>query len=159
METYYFDTSALVKLYLSEPGSRWIDQIVNAQNRNGQPVHVITISKIGIVETAAALALRRRTGFISLENQHELYRSLLRDSQKLFEFMALTDPSIYLAADLTQRYSLRGYDAVHLASAILLNQRILRAGSQPLIFVSADQRLCQTAITESLIVENPSNHP
>jgi len=60
MATYYFDTSALVKLYVAEPGSGWVDHLVNALGADGRPEHVIALSRIALVEVAAAVARRGR---------------------------------------------------------------------------------------------------
>jgi hypothetical protein len=66
---------------------------------------------------------------------------------------------IELAANLAEKHVLRGYDAVQLACAVNLNQLRQQAKLSPIIFVSADNALNQTALTEGLIVDNPNNYP
>lgn len=47
MALYYFDASALVKYYVTEPGSTWIRQLIDAQDSaTGQPHHLILIAEI-----------------------------------------------------------------------------------------------------------------
>jgi len=51
-----------------------------------------------------------------------------------------------LAGDLASTYSLRGYDAVHLAAAHLVGAEV---------FSSADRCLCDTASSSGFHVANP----
>jgi hypothetical protein len=59
---------------------------------------------------------------------------------------------------LAQRYALRGYDAVQLASALELSA-LARSVQATMIFVSADDELNAAAVMEGLQVENPNLHP
>lgn len=49
---YYFDSSAAVKRYASEKGSRWVKDIVEPAAEN-----IIYLGQIGVVEIATALSL------------------------------------------------------------------------------------------------------
>jgi hypothetical protein len=51
------------------------------------------------------------------------------------------------------------YNAVQLASALLINREIVDADETLFVFLSADQRLCDMAKLEGLAVENPTQHP
>ncbi len=157
MSNYYFDTSAVVKLYVSEAGSTWVERIVSQRDENGF-VHTIAFVKIGIVEAAAALTRRQRMGDITLPERNQLYTSIMRDSERRYVTLSVSDDLILLAAELTQRHPLRGYDAVHLAGAVSLNQQLKAAHLVGLTFVSADEVLCDVARTEGLIAENPNTN-
>jgi predicted nucleic acid-binding protein len=51
----YFDTSALVKYYVTEPRSTWVHQLVDQTNADtGQPVNTVFITEISLVEVASA---------------------------------------------------------------------------------------------------------
>jgi predicted nucleic acid-binding protein len=63
------------------------------------------------------------------------------------------------AIDLTGRYRLRGYDAIHLACALRLNRALVGLQLPPLTVVSADDDLLKAAQGEGLPVENPDLHP
>jgi uncharacterized protein len=152
MTSYYFDTSALVKLYMFETGSRWMKQIYDTYDDE------ITIAIVGITEAATALARRNRIGELPSRHQHILFNRLLGDCKTRFNLFHIDDTIAYLAAELTQRYPLRGYDAVHLASARNLNQQLITSGLAPITFLSADAALCTTAIAEGLAADNPNNH-
>ena len=60
---------------------------------------------------------------------------------------------------LVDRHGLRGYDAVHLASALTVSNERQHAGMSPLVFVSADRTQLDAARAEGLIGENPNDHP
>jgi predicted nucleic acid-binding protein len=60
-----------------------------------------------------------------------------------------------LAVRLTQDYRLRDYDALHLATALLVNRTFLRAGMPPLTLVASDEDLLAAARGEGLATENP----
>ncbi len=62
------------------------------------------------------------------------------------------------ARDLLDRYPLRAYDSVQLASALVANQALVLRKLPPLIFVSADDRLVKVATAEGLATENPNSH-
>ena len=63
------------------------------------------------------------------------------------------------AAEIANKYELRGYDAVQLASALQANTNRQSLGLSPIIFVSADKELNSVALAENLAVENPNNYP
>ena len=153
MQIYYFDTSALIKLYIDETGSDWVQTIYDKQSEK------IIFAKIGIVETAAALTRRERMNEITPELQKSLYSKMLEDANNRFQVIAVADEIIYSAAALTQRHPLRGYDAVHLAAALELNRYFELNRTTPITFVSADEKLCLSASIEGLNIENPNHHP
>ena len=159
MTTFYCDSSALVKWYISETGSPRVEAILEEPDANGQPLHQIAIAKIGIVEIAAAFTRRERMGHIPTQIRLELYKRLLTDKDHRFYLLELPDETYRLASDLTQRAVLRGYDAVHLAAAIKLNQHLVTFDLPSLIFLSADANLCATAVAEGLNTDNPNNYP
>jgi predicted nucleic acid-binding protein len=155
--TYYFDTSAVVKLYVAEAGSGWIENIVN-QRAGNDFVHAIAFVKIGIVETAAALTRRQRLGDITLAERGQLYAGFMQDVERRYLIMAVSDDLLLLAAELTQQYLLRGYDAVHMAGAISLDRQLAVAHLPAPTFVSADKMLCDVARAQGLRAENPNDY-
>jgi hypothetical protein len=59
---------------------------------------------------------------------------------------------------LANRYPLRAYDAVQLATAWLADRNLVRFGQSSLVFVCSDIRLAEIAESEGLKTENPSLH-
>jgi predicted nucleic acid-binding protein len=157
VDVYYFDTSAAVKYYLPEAGSSWIidlvDEVDNKTWRNA-----IVFSKIAVVEGAAAIAKWQRMGQITVAQKKRLVGLFLKDCADRFQSWDVDDEVVELATDLTQRHPLRGYDAMHLATALILNRVLVKNMLPPLTFVAADDVLCEAAKKEKLLVENPNQH-
>lgn len=155
MSTYYIDSSGIVKRYAEETGTEWIETLCDVQSGN-----TIAIAQIGIVEVAAALASKRRDSSISEEEEYEgAMRDFIRDAQQQYQVVTTGQKVINRVVELTRRQKLRGYDAVQLASAILLNRMLLARELSALIFVSADDNLLTAARNEGLAAENPNWHP
>ena len=57
-----------------------------------------------------------------------------------------------------EKCSLRACDAVHLATAVVTNQRLIDRGLVPAFFLSSDLRLNEAASAEGLAVDNPNHH-
>jgi hypothetical protein len=60
---------------------------------------------------------------------------------------------------IAERYALRGYDAVQLASALSTAQQRSAAELESLTFISADAELNAAAVSAGLPVDNPNLHP
>ena len=97
-------------------------------------------------------------GELAIDQQPLVYRRLPYDSRRRFQLLRLDDRTLDSAADLTQHHPLRGYDAVHLASALLLRDILLATNLPAPIFICADANLCAVANMEGLAVENPNDH-
>jgi len=152
MPAYYFDSSGIAKRYATETGSGWVRSVV-AEDEN-----TTIIAEIGTVEVAAAFAKMQRKGRIAIEERDKYLRLFLRDADKQYEVVPLNSGIIRAAISLTQRHKLRGYDAVHLATALSVNAELLRKQLPPLTFVSADEDLLKAAGADGLVTENPNLH-
>lgn len=151
---YYFDSSAAVKRYAPEKGSEWVKSIVDPAIGN-----TVYLGQVGIVEIAAALSRKVRTKELTQETyEAALWLFLMDVRNEEYLIAPLGDKGVELAVDLTRRHPLRGYDAVHLATALLINRALLGSELPPLIFVSADGSLCEAARGEGLSVDNPDEH-
>jgi hypothetical protein len=109
------------------------------------------------VETAAALARRKRERQITESQQTLLLQKFLKDVETRFETITLTETLIFDATELTQNHPLRGYDAIHLATALQFHYSLRAKGYHPLIFSAADNILLKAAAAEGLRTENPNN--
>jgi uncharacterized protein len=106
----YFDTSALMKCVVEEPGSEVAMQVWDA-------AETIVSSVLVYPEVrAAASAAHRGVRLIASE-----LRRAVRAIDRMYEDMSLVgvdgDLTRY-AGVLAERHGLRGYDAVHLASVL-----------------------------------------
>ena len=95
MATYFFDTSALAKLYHKEVGTATVDEIVQTSDNQ------IRISGLTVVELPSVFAIKVRTQFITREDAQFLVRQFREDivSGK-FEVFAVREPEFALAERL-----------------------------------------------------------
>ena len=154
MTTYYVDSSALVKRYVNEIGSNWVQTLCDPAAR-----HVLALAHIGRVEVAAALGIKERQGILPTKIRDALIHDLEQDARHQYWLIDVDHAIVTQAIALTRRQKLRGYDAVHLAAALFLQTTLMTQGLLPPILVSADTELLTAAEAEGLTVENPHNHP
>jgi predicted nucleic acid-binding protein len=134
----YLETSSLVKLYVQEEDSEDVAKLVsNAE--------AVATSIISYLEVRAAFARKLREKGISDEDHKRIKNDLDRDWQSIF-VIKLTDAVARSAGDLTEKRSLRGYDALHLASALELQKAV----PLPVLFSSSDARLRESAKEEGI---------
>jgi predicted nucleic acid-binding protein len=132
--TLYLDTSSLVKLYGVESGSDTVRAHVDRAT-------IVATSVIAYAETRATLARRRReralrpTAFAAAKRKFE-------DEWPKYLAVQVTEALCRDAGNLAERYALRGYDSVHLASFLEVARQ---AGAADTEFSSSDDRLNRAA--------------
>lgn len=151
MPAYFLDASALVKAYTHEPGSRWVRQVL------GRSATRAFISPLSGAEVLAAIARKERLEELDLATRERVAAAFRKDYRRRFAHTALTASVIEKAMTLVLGHPLRGYDAVQLASALLLPAASSQLRS--LLFVSADSALLRVARQMGLATENPQDHP
>lgn len=105
----YLDTSALLKLYVKEPGTIEVRRAISAAKTSY--THLIAYAEMRAA-FAKAVRLTRITTTAAARHRRELDRD--------WEQLGVLTPDhtmIKRAGDLAERYGLRGYDSVHLAAA------------------------------------------
>ena len=129
----YLDTSALVKLYVrEEEGYDVVREAVEEAER-------VATSTVAYAEARAALARKERESDLD-EEGHRRAVGALDDEWRRYDRLVVSDLVSYRAGVLAQRYALRGFDAIHLASAARLLERF-----QDLRFLAFDDRLKEAA--------------
>ena len=106
--TIYVDTSSIVKLYVDEPGRAAVQHLFDRSS-------VVFTSQVAYPETRAALARRRRDGSLTAAE----FANAKRDFESewtLFVAFPGTPEICREAGDLAERFQLRGFDSIHLAS-------------------------------------------
>ena len=152
MTVVYFDTSALVKRYITEVGSDWVSALLENQSST------MFTSHLTVIEGVCTFARRQREGMLSSEDFHELVTVFDYDFSYHYNVLDVEPIVIETARHLATRHPLRAYDAVQLATAWLLNQDLLRTNKPPLTFICADDRLLSIAQAEELLTDNPNQH-
>ena len=146
MPLYYFDTSALLKRYIVEDGSAWVRTTFE------EPEADIVVSQLAIVEGVAALARRARGGAFRPGSVARVVQKLTADFQQQFVVIAVNSELIDKAVDLARQRALRGYDALQLATALVVRSLV---APEVVTFVAADDELIAAAEMEGLPSINP----
>lgn len=134
----YLDTSALVKRYFREPYSediiyRWkaADQIVT--------------SSVDYAEMMASMHRKKRESDLA----EKVVRNIALTFQKEWESFIRVEVNNELNGYIDrviEKYPLRGFDTIHLASAIVIRERL----SEDFVFACFDERLSEAAKSEGI---------
>jgi predicted nucleic acid-binding protein len=144
---YFVDTSALVKRYVKETGSLWMNYNVF------DAAQAVIISRLTAVEMVSALARRHREKTISLTDFAKMRGAFLSHVDREYIAINLVKSIITDAQALLARHELRALDAIQLASALKAYR------TQMLTFITADTRLLTAAAAEGLPTDDPNLHP
>jgi predicted nucleic acid-binding protein len=148
--TYWFDSSALVKRYVQETGTAWVQALFGRGDD-------ICIAALAGVELIAALTRRANRGEITATDLATAVGAYRADGADYW--VAAVDPLLVLAEALAARHGLRAYDAVQLAGALEVRRRLQTTAAPGPTFVSSDYQLLVAAGVEGLLVEDPLSHP
>jgi uncharacterized protein len=126
----YFDTSALVKRYISEPGSLQVRQLLRR--------HEFLSSALTAVELLSGLSRRRRDGDLSEQTFVALLRRIQLDRAR-WELVEVGSLVLNRAEEIVQgNVSIKTLDAIHVAS--LLTFQTASGREIPLITGDGRQR-------------------
>lgn len=134
---YFLDTSALVKRYVTEPGSEQVRRLFQRRNE-------IAVARITEGEAYAAIARAARKNMITLEDRDRAFEQISDDMGEA-RIVEIRRPVVQLVRSLATRWPLRGYDAVQLACAVRL-----RDAGAPVDVWCSDDSLAAAARGEEL---------
>jgi uncharacterized protein len=137
----YFDTSSLVKLYIEESGSEDVFRLLDSSE-------AAATSIVAYAESRAAFSRRFREKAIKKAAYHRLVEVFNRDWNQ-YAIVNTSKELAFLAGDLAVKHGLRGFDAIHLASALLLTQDT----GMPIRFSCYDSKLNDAAGSEGLVID------
>jgi predicted nucleic acid-binding protein len=129
----YLDASALVKRYLQEPGSEAVAALIT----EAQLVGTTLISR---AEVVAALGKAARVGLVTKAEALRAVKMFRTDWPALFR-LRLDESTVAQADTLAWTHGLRGFDAVHLATAQLWQEAL----GEVTAFATYDRPLWQAA--------------
>jgi uncharacterized protein len=154
MADYYADSSVLVKRHVPELGSGWFVDL--ARPTAGATIFTSILSQ---VEVISALTRRVREGSVAAAE----YSALADDFRRLCVGQYVTvelEPTLVSDAQmLLERYPLRAYDALHLATALATNVSLRLRALPELTFLCADSALRRAAEAEGLATDDPNAPP
>ena len=133
--TVYLDTSSLVKLFIEEAGSDDVRALVAGAT--------VASSVVAYPEARAAFARRRRERTLTPRAFAAAKRALDGD-WSTYVSVEVTADVARQAGELAERYRLRGFDSVHLASFVVIASH---AAHGDVAFSSFDTTLNRAADT------------
>jgi predicted nucleic acid-binding protein len=146
---YYLDTSTVLKRYVVETGTAWVQAVAAPAAR-----HSLFTARITLAETVAAITRRERGGTITPHDAATALADFQFDFARQYRIVEVSAGLVAQAATLARRHALRGYDAVQLAAVLEIH-----AADSSLTLLSADADLNAAALAEGLMVDDPNSHP
>lgn len=132
--TLFLDSSSLVKLYVDEPGSAAVADLVREAS-------VVATSALAYPEIRAAFARRRRERTMTAR-ELPLVRQQFEADWTTMLVLSIDNTLAQRAGALAEAHGLRGADAVHLAS---FERLLTSADDEDVRFSCADKRLNHAA--------------
>ena len=137
---FYLDASALVKRYIDEVGTRQVNQLF------AEPAAIGT-SLITHAEVTAALSKAIRMSLLPREEAYVALRVFRVQWPSLMR-LQVTEGAVSQAGTLAWEHGLRGFDAIHLATAFLWQE----SAQAPVTFATFDRHLWRAAQAAGLEV-------
>ena len=125
----YLDTSALIKRYINELGTNDVRAWIRTAD-------LISTGLLTRAETAAGLTRLHHRGVISEEDYRRALESFHLDWTGFYR-LPMNEELIARADFLACQHGLRGYDAVHLAAALIWQETLML----PVTLATYDQEL------------------
>ncbi|TAJ07205.1 MAG: hypothetical protein EPO61_14665 [Nitrospirae bacterium] len=146
MPVYYFDTSALVKRYSRERGTKTVNALLAKRGR------LAILGSVAIPEFYAALALKARLGELTRDDWYSvLFKFEAESDRGLFQFVTPSSRTYLATKQFILDYPfLRSAQAIHLVLAQEL--RPLR-----LSFVSSDRQALELCRPFGITPINPED--
>ncbi len=130
----YLDASALVKRYIQEKGSEQVGAWVNT-------AEMALTSLITRVEVPAAIARAGRMKLISPKEVLVALRQFQSDWDS-YQRLPITENTVRRGDVLACEHNLRGYDATHLACALIWQETL----GMPVTLATFDSQLARAAM-------------
>lgn len=144
MSALYLDASALVKRYVTE---RYVTE-TNAAIAAAESVGTVMVSRAEVAaafsKAARLKALTRKKALAALHTFRAEWVNFVR--------IQVSETVMTRADELAWQANLRGYDAVHLAAALVWQDAL----GEPVTFATFDQTLWQVAQAEGMLVFPPN---
>jgi predicted nucleic acid-binding protein len=145
MRLYFFDTSALVKRYYEEDGTKEVDSIIEDEQNQ------VIISSLSIIETTSAFRRKRNTREITADEVNELLGAFFKEALDDFIIIPLEESILSFSFNLILEEDLRTLDSLQLSAAISVDSE-----TDELAFVCADADLVSVANSNGLDAINPT---
>jgi predicted nucleic acid-binding protein len=151
----YIDSSALVKRYVQESGSK----AVTSRFERGEAIYTSVLS---FAEVHAAIGRKYRDRELSVNEKGKLVDEFQADWLSSLSILELTSITMSALPSLCKQYFLKASDAIHLSAAfwlrdaIRLKARGFESGGNVVEFGVSDLRLGEAALKCGFQVFNPA---
>jgi uncharacterized protein len=136
----YFDTSALLKKYISESGSDNVDKLFNSATQ-------VNVSILSHTESISALKRLHIEKEIT-EKDYALLRNEIKTDFLYFNVIDISNEIIQISIELIDKHQLKSLDSIQLATAVCLKNEID-------FVVACDSKLIKAAKKEGFKIINP----
>jgi predicted nucleic acid-binding protein len=166
--TYFFDSSAILKAYIYEPGSDWVNVLVRQRN----PAPRIYVAELARVEVVSMLYRIERENHIDValttwtRNRFEHDLRIQRDYRGSRYLVVRLETNILgRATALLESYrsgtphALRSLDSIQLASALTARDSMALTERREMQFVTLDEQLLGCAAAEVFPIVSPLSPP
>lgn len=136
----YFDSSALVKRYVEEQGTSDVLDWMDTSDLNG----TVLVTR---AEVVAAITRAKRMRYVSQEGTRKFLDTFHQEWSN-FQRLPVSETLVARADALACEHNLRGYDAIHLASALTWQELL----DLPVTVVTYDMELAAAAQASGLLV-------
>src|SRR6516162_9438102 len=141
MAAFICDASGIIKRYLTEIGSGWVQGLTDPA-----VAHEVFLTRLTRVEIVAAIARRSRGGPVPPAAAPALLAQFRHDAAHQYNILDVPPAVLDDAERLAEIHGLRAYDAVQLAAAAKLHRERLANGLSRPTLISADQELNAAAL-------------
>lgn len=136
----YCDTSALIKRYVDEDGTEYVDAL-------WEDCWGIVTSMVAFAEAISVFSRKLGEGLLSKKEHTKIIKKFKDDYNHLI-LVPVDNNLNSVIMNLFSRHPLRGFDALHLASALVFTN----LKETDLLFACFDHMLNEAAIKEGLKV-------
>lgn len=134
----YLDTSAILKRYFQEPFSEDVAL-------KWSSAEAIVSSSVAYAEAMATIYRKQREAGLDSKLIQKTLEVFKTDWESFIQVEVTNDLNQFID-DMLKKHALRGFDAIHLASALIIHEKL----PQNFFFVCFNQRLNQAARLEGL---------
>ncbi|MBF8264382.1 MAG: putative nucleic acid-binding protein, contains PIN domain [Dehalococcoidia bacterium] len=149
MTLFYLDTSAILKMYKSENGSEFVEELIG-QRKSGE---TLVSSLITAVEVFSVASRMTKGNILSRKEYDSLTSRFLADFTSHFQVEAVDNPLIIASITITAIHGLRTADAIHLAA--IQRAKSIVVEPEQFFAVTSDKEMIVACRTESIKVLNP----
>ena len=147
MKIYYWDTSAIIKRYHMEKGSKRVNNLFEEIER-GESKGII--SHLCVLESLSAI-VRRKSEIRG--DYKKVIKTMLMEYVNKFTIIPVDSDIMSFSMKVVLKHGLRSLDAVHLGTLLYISSYL----NQEITLISSDRELLDAAKDEGFEVSNPEN--